>query len=433
MGGRDTVVMSCEELKRLGIVKQAIGQVMTQREAAGLIGMSERQVRRLIRSIRQEGDKGIIHSGRGKPGNRRIEEEVKVRVLKLYGAKYYDFGPTLASEKLREVHGIRLSAETLRLWLGQQPGKPRPWQQRARPHRKRRERKQHFGEMVQMDGSHHAWLEDRGPALVLMGYTDDATSTLCGKFYDYEGTMPALDSFKRYIKQYGLPQSIYLDRHTTYRSTGKPTVEQQLRGQEPLSEFARAAKELGVRLIFAGSPQAKGRVERSFGTLQDRLVKEMRLAGIRTMDEANLFLETYLPKHNHQFAVAPARRTNLHRKRPSEHELRRILCIKTKRVLSKDSVIRYDSRFFQLRRLPHRRIRSVMVEEHLDGKLRICTNGTLLKWREIVLPAPKKPRLPLPQPERQPEKAHPPPIDHPWRRYRVAQAKRYRQKTTPNQ
>ena len=245
--------------------------------------------------------------------------------------------------------------------------------------------------------------------------------------------MPALDSFKHYIKQYGVPQSIYLDRHTTYRSTGKPTVEQQLRGQEPLSEFARAAKELGVRLIFAGSPQAKGRVERSFGTLQDRLIKEMRLAGIRTRNEANLFLETYFPKHNRKFAVAPTKRTNLHRKRPPEHELRRILCIKTKRVLSKDSVIRYDSRFFQLTGLPYRRIRSVMVEEHLDGSLRIRNNGNLLKWREIVPTATRKPRLPLPQPERQPEKAHPPPIDHPWRRYRVAQAKRYRQKTTPNQ
>jgi len=164
-----------------------------------------------------------------------------------------------------------------------------------------------------MDGSHHDWFEGRGAGCVFMGYIDDARGEVFGRFYPYEGTIPAMDSFKRYIKKNGLPMSVYLDKHTTYKSTAKPTIQDELNNTQPLSEFERALKELGVEVIHANSPQAKGRIERLFGTLQDRVVKEMRLRGIRTIEEANCFLEEYLPLYNSRFAVCPKGKDNLHR------------------------------------------------------------------------------------------------------------------------
>ncbi len=426
----EIIKMSMEELRRLKLVSEAINGSISQREIAELLELSYRQTKRLVARVREEGDGGIIHRLRGKQGNRRIDEKVKARVLRLCREKYRDFGPTLASEKLREKEKIPLDHDTLRLWLRQEKGEQWAWQRRARPHRKRRERKQYFGEMVQMDGSHHDWLEGRGAELVLMGYIDDASGTVFGRFYDYEGTIPALDSFWRYCKRYGLPQAIYLDRHTTYKSPSSPTLEQQLRGEEPLTQFGRAMKELGVKLIPARSPQAKGRIERSFETHQDRLVKNMRLAGIKTKAEANQFLDSYLPEHNAKFSVIPAKKANLHRKRPPEHELRRILCIKNTCSLSNDAVIRLDNRFYQLRRLPNKRISKVVVEERLDGSMQIRNNGTLLKWREIPPPASKKRLAPRPKPARQPWNVRTPAKDHPWKQPYKTQRRAYVQKSS---
>ncbi len=256
MERKDIIKMSLEEIRRAGIAEKAIDRVITQKKAAGIIGVTERQTRRLIKRMREEGTKGITHRSRGRPSNRRMAQEVRARVMRLHKHKYWDFGPTFASEKLAENDGIELHPDTLRRWLvneGQWS-----WQRKGRPHRQRRERKECYGEMVQMDGSRHDWLEGRGPWLVFMGYIDDARSKVYGRFYDYEGTMPALDSFKRYSRKYGLPQSIYLDKHTTYRSPAKSTLEEQLRGEESLSQFERAMKELGVVMIHANSPQAKG-------------------------------------------------------------------------------------------------------------------------------------------------------------------------------
>jgi len=415
MSGKDTVEMSQRELKRASIVSRVVEGLVKQTEAAEILGLSYRQTKRLVVRVREEGDSGVIHRLRGKPGNRRIQESVKAEVLRLCGEQYHDFGPTFASEKLREVHRIQLSDETLRLWLRKEAGKDWPWQRRHRRHRKRRERKQYAGEMVQLDGSHHDWLEGRGPNLVLMSCVDDATSKTLARFYEYEGTFPAMECFKRYCRRYGLPQAMYLDRLSAYKSVGELTMEEQLRGQEPLSQFARAMKELGVRVSWAGSPQAKGRVERSFGTHQDRLVKEMRLAGVRTLEEANRFLDTYyLAKHNELFAIAPAGREDLHRKAPPEHIMREALCTKTTRAVSNDAVVRHENRFYQLQGLPHRRVRSVVVENHLDGSLKIRHNGSLFKWHEISPPAPRKRSAPRPLPPQQPWKAHAPATDHPW-------------------
>ncbi len=329
----DIITMSRRETKRLHIIHQALDKRITQEKAAELVGLSSRQLRRMLKRVREEGDEGISHRSRGKTSNRRVPNKIKEKALKLYREKYNDFGPTFASEKLLDVHAIKISKETLRLWLNEESI---PYEKRkARKHRQWRERKHHFGEMVQMDGSHHDWFEGRGPKCVLMGYIDDATGTVYGRFYDYEGTMPAMDSFKRYIKRYGIPQSVYLDKHSTYKSTAKQSIEDELEDEKPMSQFERSLAELVVTVIHANSPQAKGRVERSFRTLQDRLVKEMRLAGVKSVDQANEFLIKYLPIHNMKFKVKPVSEVDLHRPALSMRELHKILCIRDGRTHTK--------------------------------------------------------------------------------------------------
>ena len=320
--------MKPREIKRLHLIRQALEQRISQKQAAEVAGLSPRQMRRLMKRVEVEGDRGILHRRRGQPSNRRIADQTKQRILGLFAKHYADDGPTLASEKLQERHRIAVHPETLRLWLRQAR---LPYKQRkARPHRQWRPRRRCFGEMVQMDGSHHDWLEGRGPKLVLMGYIDDATSTVEARFYDPEGTVPALDSFRGWVQRYGIPCSVYLDKHTTYRSPQTPTVEEQLQGHEQSqSQFQRAMSELGVEVIHAHSPAAKGRVERLFQTLQDRLVKELRLAGASTLAEANQVLQPYLPLHNQRFQVEAAQPTDLHRRVPARLDLHTVLCLKT--------------------------------------------------------------------------------------------------------
>ncbi len=417
MDRKDIIIMNPEELRRISIANQAIEGLIIQKKAAELIGVSDRQVRRVIKRVREEGDTGIIHQLRGVPGNRGIDAKVKAEVLELYSRKYWDFGPTLASEKLCELDGITVSDETLRLWLIDE-GNPRDWQRKARPHRQWRQRKDYFGEMVQVDGSHHDWLEGRGPWLVLMGYVDDATGNTFGRFYDYEGTMPAMDSLMRYIEKYGIPQSIYIDRHSTYKSPKKQTIEEQLRNVIPLTQFERAAKELGIIVIHANSAQAKGRVERGFGTHQDRLVKEMRLAGIKTGDGANEFLEWYLPKHNRKFSISPAKKGNLHRKSPGKKELKKILCMQTERSLRKDAVIEHNNKFYQIKGIPRRRIKTVMVEDRLDGSMHVRNNGSYFKHMEIDPKLIRRSETNKKVRNRA-RKVYIPPKDHPWRQQRT--------------
>jgi hypothetical protein len=232
------IAMSRRETKRLHIIHQALDKRITQKTAAELVGLSSRQLRRILKRVREEGDDGISHRSRGKASNRRFSPKVKDKVLKLYQGQYGDFGPTFASEKLLEVHKIKLSDETLRFFLWLNQGDISYEKRKGRKHRQWRERKHHFGEMVRLDGSHHDWFEGRGSECVLMGYIDDATGTVSGRFYDYEGTMPAMDSFNRYIKRYGIPQSVYLDKHSTYKSTTKQSIQDELEDKKPMSQFA---------------------------------------------------------------------------------------------------------------------------------------------------------------------------------------------------
>jgi len=420
MAGKDIIMATQEELRRLHIVQKVLEGGLKQVEAAEILSLSGRQVRRVVRRVRAEGDRGIAHRSRGKPSNRRFPEETKGKAIVLYRQKYKDFGPTLFSEKLFEEDGLKISDETLRMWLMEAGQWKKTHKRRA--HRQWRERKHCLGEMVQMDGSHHDWLEGRGDELVLMAYIDDATNRVFARFYEYEGTIPAMDSFKEYIKEYGVPMSLYLDRHTTYKSTGKPTIEDELNNRRPMSQFERVSEELGVRVIHASSPQAKGRIERLFGTFQDRLIKEMRLKGIKTKGEANKFLEYYLPLYNERFSFKAAKEEDLHREIPDGLGIDKVLCIKTKRSVRNDFTIAHNKKLYQI--TEHVNGKEVIVEERTDGSMLITYNGRSLKFKEIDS-RPVKDKVTEPRAiQSKTKKVHIPPKDHPWRKYPVVN--RYR-------
>ncbi len=409
MAREDRVLMSIEEVRRGHIIHQVLEGKLLQVEAAEVIGLTDRQIRRLIKRARREGDRGLIHRSRGRRSNRAMDPKVRARALKLYGTKYADFGPTLAAEKLVEREGIDVCDETLRLWLKAE-GVSYP-RRRKRPHRRWRERKWHCGEMVQMDGSHHRWFEKRGPVCVLMGYIDDATGRVLAQFYAYEGTFPAMDSFKHYLKRYGVPQSVYLDKHTTYKSPSKAMLKEELEGQRPMSQFERALSELGVEVIHAHSPQAKGRIERLFRTFQDRLIKEMRLGGIKTMEEANRFLARYLPVYNKRFAIPAASSADLHRPAPSDRDLAGILCLKTERALRNDRTVIHHHRRYQVE--DRTRATRVVVEERFDGALFITYQGQRLRYHEIAI-RPMRVRE-MPKSNKTTPRTKPAP-HHPWRK-----------------
>jgi len=405
----DKVIMSVKELRRVHVIRQAMEKKLTQVQAGILLGLTPRHIRRLIERVAQAGDQGLAHRGRGKPSNRQIPEPVKTKALTLYEQQYGDFGPTLAAEKLAERQGMVVNAETLRGWLLAKG--VTHFQRRKRPHRAWRERKAHVGELVQLDGSHHDWFEGRGPRSVLMAYIDDASSRVFARFYEYEGTIPAMDSFIRYVQQYGIPLAIYADKHTTDQSPAPPTVDEQLAGVTPTSQFGRALGELGVELIAAHSPQAKGRVERLFKTFQDRLIKELRLAGGSTLDEANRFLEDYLPIYNQRFSVQPVQPADLHRPRPASRELDRSLCIKTTRCLRRDWTVAHHGHRYQVQ--TNVRATHVQVEERVNGTMRITHHGRTLGFHAITSRPVKAATITPVHPPRRPVTPSP---DHPWRR-----------------
>lgn len=406
MAKEDIIIMKQRELKRLHIVRKILEKTIKQVKAADLLDLSGRQIRRVVARVKEEGNKGIIHKSRGQPSNRKLSDALKIKVIKLCQTKYKGFGPTLANEKLFEIDKIKIGDQTLRNWLMQAGC----WgvNHKRRKYRRWRERKHYFGEMIQVDGSHHDWFEGRGPKCVLMGYIDDATSIRFARFYTYEGTMPAFDSLKRYIKRYGLPRSLYLDRHTTYKSNGKLTIEDELNNREKLSQLEKAAKEMEIEIIHANSPQAKGRVERSFRTYQDRLIKEMRLKGIKTIEEANRFLACFLPKHNKRFSVRPIKKDNLHRPLLKDINLDSILCIKEKRTLRNDFTIAYAKKLYQI--LDKDIGRTIEIQERINGSLHIFYKGRKLRYKLITIKLKQdKPKLKLRRIIR-------PKMEHPWKK-----------------
>src|SRR5208283_2140831 len=381
MAGKDIIVMRQKDLKRLHIISKVIEGDLTQAQAAEIISLSERQVRRIVKRISEEGDGGIQHRLRGCEPNNKLPKKLVDRFVELYRKKYKGFGPTFTSEKLFEDDGITVSKETVRKNLiaaGE-------WQKgrNKKKHRQWRPRKEHCGEMLQMDGSHHKWFEDRGSECVLMAYIDDATNRVYGRFYEYEGTIPAMYSFKRYVRKYGIPISIYFDRHKTYKSQSEPTIEDEINGTEPLSEFGRALTELGVKLIHAYSPQAKGRIERQFKTLQDRLVKELRLRGISTIEEANKFLDkTFWADYNRRFMVKALHEEDIHRAIPTGTNLDEILCVRTDRPVRNDNTIAHNKKLYQLKESFPKKIK-VRVEERVNGSMLIIYQGRRIKYSQI--------------------------------------------------
>ncbi len=326
-------------------------------------------------------------------------------------ASYEGFNPTFASEKLFERDKITISRETLRQWF---IAKGIAYDKReARPHRKWRERKAYCGEMVQMDGSHHDWFEGRGPVCVLMGYIDDATSRVYARFYEYEGTFPAMDSFKRYALKYGLPQNVYLDCHPTYKGRKTLAIEDELLNRQALSQFGRALEELEVHLIHAQSAPAKGRIERLFKTLQDRLVKEMRLRGLKSIAEGNEFLGHYLSVFNKCFNVVALKTEDLHRPLPPGIDLVRVFSIRTPRVLRNDFTVVHEGKLYQIE--DNVRTKEVIIEEPIGGgSLRITYKNRVLRFRQIIQRPLKKQEL------RKSRYRKPAAMDNTWRMFRLA-------------
>jgi transposase len=415
---KDTITMSLREIDRIKVINRVLSKDITQIKAAEILGLSDRHLRRILRRVEEEGDRGVIHKGRGRRSARLMSEGDEDKVAGVIRERYVGFGPTLASEKLLVREGIKVSKEKLRQIML----KRGLWHRRRRVKKvhRWRERKAYYGEMVQMDGSHHEWLEERGPRLVLMGYVDDATNRVFGRFYDHEGVYPAMDSLCRYIRLYGRPVRLYLDKHSTYKTTREPDVDELLRGESAETQFGRACQELQIEVIHAHSPQAKGRIERVFGTLQDRLIKEMRLESISTPDEANDFLERFLPRYNNQFAREPLKGGNLHRRLPRGMKLKDIFCLKAKRTITNDYRVKWGGREFLIEdpSIAIRR-RKVEVREHFDGRIELKFNGRYLKYQELISPKLSK-ELKRKEPKDEPTKKktkYLPPPDHPWRRH----------------
>lgn len=380
----DYLTMSNREIDKLKVIQNVFDKKITWSEAGSQLTLSWRQIGRLCAKVRKEGNRGIIHGLRGKASNHCLAEGLVKRAVKTVKLHYPDFMPTFANEKLLENHGIKISVNTLRKAMIEE-GMYRP--NKAKPkHRLWRQRRPCAGMLVQLDGSIHDWFEGRRPKCVLLIFIDDATSRiLFGKFIEVENTINLMRSAKEYLKINGRPVAIYVDKGSIYKINRQANLEEELRDETPLSQFARAMKELDIEIIFANSPQAKGRVERGFKTHQDRLVKELRLAKISDIDKANEFLaKIYIPKHNAKFAVAPANPHNAHRVLFKRYNLKRILCIKTNRTLANDYTVRYKNIFLQVLPLQKTSIKpgnKISVEQDLDGNIGLVFKGEYLKFK----------------------------------------------------
>ena len=378
--------MGQKELLRGKVLEMVKQGKMTLKAATATLGVSYRQGIRLYAAYRKEGDAGLIHGNYGRQSNNRTGEAVLEKALQAYRGRYSDFGPTFASEKLAEEEGVHLSVSTLRRLLiasGDWKGA-----RRSSEYRSRRERRDCFGELIQFDGSHHKWFEDRGPSCCLVTMIDDATNTRVSRFFEQETIEAAMTVLSCWIETYGIPEALYCDRKNAFVLTREPTDSELLAGiTEPKSHFGRACDKLGVSVIAAYSPQAKGRVERNHGVDQDRLVKELRLAGISTIAEANTFLEKkYLPKMNKKFSLPAAKPEDAH-VQLGDASLKDIMCAEYKRTVANNYVVRFENRLFQIlkgnKTLP-RPASKVTVRVLLDGTLSIIWKDTKLLVKELT-------------------------------------------------
>ena len=387
----DRISMSQKERDVLKILHGVLRGERTQAEAARLLDLSVRHVRRLQRKLEVGGEAALVHGLRGRPSNHQPAAAFKRAVLRAYQQRYPDFGPTFASEKLRE-EGLEVCPQTLRRWLIAAG----LWQRQRRrdPHRSRRPRRACFGELVQLDASIHDWLEGRGEEVVLISMIDDAPSHILARFYPAGTAEAHLELLGQWLRRYGRPLALYTDRHSIFEPQDKGQA-----GPDAVTPFGRALRELDIELIRAHSPQAKGRVERSFGTAQDRWVKELRLAGVTDCAGANTVLTRLLPAHNRRFRKPARQQGDGHRPLGPGHDLVAILSLQEERVVANDYTIRFHNRFYQLLPpvWPGQRGGKVVIEQRLDGTMAVRFRGRYLKYAEVPLggsPGGSTPRPP---------------------------------------
>ena len=399
--------MTQKDRDRLVVLKKAQKKLITQRQAAEELGVTERHVRRMLVKLKKTGDRAIVHQLRGRPSNRKLSPELREQAVRILSQEVYlGFGPTLASEYLAKKHKLHLGREALRQ-LMLQAGLWRGRKQKVEAVHQWRPRKASRGEMVQWDTSEHDWLEGRGPRLYLIHMIDDATSELTARFVEHDSTEENMRLLGSYLELYGRPLAFYTDKaamfHTTPKVYRKST---DLSGDErqpaPPTQIGRALRELGIVWLAAHSPQAKGRIERSFGTAQDRLVKGLRVAAARTLEQANRYLQQeFVPWWNQHLAVLPANAADAHRPLGPEHDLAAVLCQVHTRQVANDYTFRFLGHRYQIGRDSIRagmRDSAVRIEQRLDGSLRVVFQGHALRVGVCPLsPAPAQPQAPKPR------------------------------------
>ena len=420
----ERIALSQRERDRLHVLHELQQGRFTQFTAAQRMKLTARQVRRLLLRLREEGDRAVMHGLRGRPSNRKFAVSFERKVLARVGQRYADFGPTLAAEHLAK-EGLALSRETLRKWMSK-AAFWRPRCQRVKKIHVWRERRASFGELVMQDSSPFRWLEERGPACQLIAVIDDATSRFYARFTEHDTTDENLRTFGEWVRRYGRPLAHYTDKNSIFRTTCPAALAEQLQGEATRSQFGRALKELGIEWIAAHSPQAKGRIERLFETLQDRLVKEMRLAGIDNIAAANHFLEMrFLPAWEQRFTVAPRKPRNAHRRLDREQHLEEILSVRAARKVADDHTVSWEGTRWGVPReevCAGLRGAQVEIERRLDGSHWLRFRGRYLRLRHCPAAAPRAvspsglrpPGLPA-NPLSKVHKSAPP--NYPWRTF----------------
>jgi hypothetical protein len=408
--------MSAKERGRKVLLEQVLGGKCTLSSAALQMGISYRQCLRVRDRYSAEGDAGLVHCGRGRASSRSRPCEFRAQVLMLCRERFEGLGPTLMAEKLLE-HGFELDHETLRRWLiadGQ-------WKKSRKrgPHRTQRERRKRFGELVQLDGSHHRWFGKEHPKACLMNLVDDATGASMSLMAEEETTEAAMRALWQWVERHGVPQALYLDKKSVYLALRPPTLEEQLRGEEPLTHFGVACKKLGIALITAHSPQAKGRVERKHALYQDRLYHELRLKGIHTIEGANALLrEGFEDNLNAKFARPPMDSTDAHR-RPNKHtDLRNVFCFDELRTIANDYTVRHNNRYLQILKLNHpcpKPRQKITVRTWLCGAIHLYYNRKQLQFTVLDNP-PQQTQTRKPAPLKLPKATSAPPHNHPWKK-----------------
>jgi len=420
----ERIALSQRERDRLRVLHEVKQKQITQIEAARRLKVSDRHIRRLLFRLGEQGDRAVIHGLRGRPSNRRLTAGFEQKVVARVRQRYADFGPTLAAEHLAQ-EGLPVSRETLRKWMAQ-ASLWRPRSQRVKTIHVWRERRASFGERVMQDSSPFRWLEERGPACQLIAVIDDATSRLWGRFTEHDTTEENLRTLGGWLERYGRPLAHYTDKNSIFRMAGPAALPEQLRGEKARSQFGRALRELGIEWIAAHSPQAKGRIERLFETLQDRLVKEMRLTGIDRIEAANHFLQMrFLPEWERRFSVAPRNPRNAHRRLYREQRLEEILSVRVVRKVADDHTVSWDGNRWGVPReevCAGLRGAPVEMERRLDGSHWLRFRGRYLRLRHCPEPAsravsPSGLRPPVLTAKQQSRVYKSAPPNHPWRTF----------------